>query len=467
MTGAGSSKVYSLSDLGRSLNAVVQKNYPGKYWVKAEIARLNYYPKSGHCYPELVEKENGQVKAQMRGHVWANDFQSIEKAFVHATGEQIKDGMNLLFKVSVSFHAVYGISLQIHEVDPSYSLGQMALEKIQTIDRLKKEQVFQLNKQMKLPLLPGRLAVVSVETSKGYHDFCNILAADKRGYAITYKLFPAILQGENAVLSILAQLQLVEQQRDDFDLVLIIRGGGGDIGLNCYDNYNMASRVARFPLPVITGIGHSTNETVTELVAWRNKITPTDVAYFILEQFASFEQRLLLNRQRLLMKTKELVGLKQATLQKMSIHLKHLAASNMQVQNALIEQHSYKLKVVSQAFIQTQMRRMQNVAEGICSQSQWVQDVNTRKLEELSGLIRQHSKSMLEREKSKLDLFREKIFLLDPMHILQRGYGMVFKNDILLKSVQDVIQGDELNTRILDGEISSIVKSVTKSNDGR
>ena len=284
-------KIFTLTDLGKSLRSVIEKAYSATYWVKAEIARLNYYPRSGHCYPELVDKTGNVVQAQMRATLWAADFSRINKAFMDLAGEPLREGMSILFRASVTFHPVHGLSLQIWDIEPGFTLGEMALEKARAIEKLRSEGIFDANKKTLMPLLPKRLAVISVETSKGYHDFTNILQAHKERYAIWWHLFPSVLQGDKAVEGIISQLRIIRKLVSRFHMVAIIRGGGGDIGLNCYDNYALGKEIAMFPLPVITGIGHSTNETLAEMVAWQNKITPTDVAYFILDRFENFFHR--------------------------------------------------------------------------------------------------------------------------------------------------------------------------------
>lgn len=284
-------RIYTLSDLGKSLRSVIEKSYSSTYWIKAEIAKLNFYPRSGHCYPELVHKVSNVVQAQFRSTIWASDFSAINRQFLKITGESLKEGMDILFRASVTFHPLYGLSLQIWEIEPSYTLGHMAAEKENTIRRLKKEGIFNQNKKQYMPLLPKKIAVISVETSKGYSDFINILNAHFQRYPTWHYLFPSVLQGDKAIEGIISQLRIIKKVTSHFDMVAIIRGGGGDIGLNCYDDYGLAREIAIFPLPVVTGIGHSTNETVVQMVAYSNKITPTDVGYFIIGCMQDFETR--------------------------------------------------------------------------------------------------------------------------------------------------------------------------------
>ncbi|NLF43859.1 MAG: exodeoxyribonuclease VII large subunit, partial [Bacteroidales bacterium] len=321
-----------------------------------------------------------------------------------------------LFYVSVQIHAVHGLALRVHDIDPSYTLGLMALEKQQVLEKLKHEGVFNLNRKLHLALLPSRLAVISVETSKGYHDFLNIIRADKRNFSIYPKLFPAILQGENAVRSILSQFQAIEENQSEFDLVLIIRGGGGDIGLNCYDNYQLASRIASFPLPVITGIGHSTNETITEMVAWANKITPTDVAYFLINRFATFESGLNRLSQRLVSLTNERLRYLKKDLDYLAQRLALSSGNELRFQNDCLDRLKNGLAKYSEEYIKSQISR-------------------------------------LEVDKMRLDL-------LDPILVIKRGFTITLKNGIPIASVSDIEVGDEIESRTVDGVLFSTINNV-------
>ena len=285
MAASPQSSVFTLLDIGRSLQRMISTHYSKPYWIKTEIAKLNAYTKSGHCYPDLVEKQNGEVLAQMRATIWNTTFKTISKQFEDVTKQRISEGMTVLLLAKVNYHPNYGFSLNIIDIDPSFTLGEMAKEKQESLKRLKAEGILNLNKSLTYPKIPKRIAVISVETSKGYQDFINIIRKSFSHFSIEIELFSALLQGDKAITSISGALDKIKARQDDFDVVTIIRGGGGDVGLSCYDSFVLASKVARFPLPIISGIGHSTNETLVESVTYANKITPTDVAYFFINAF--------------------------------------------------------------------------------------------------------------------------------------------------------------------------------------
>ena len=208
--------------------------------------------------------------------------------FLKVLHEPLKNGIYILFSAKISFHALHGLSLRILDIDPSFSLGELEKEKQETIEKIRKEGIFNSNKSLKLALLPKRIAIISAQTSKGYSDFLNVIDGNTWGYQFFQILFPAHLQGENAVESIMNQLIRIKKVKHHFDAVAIIRGGGGDIGLTCYNNYELSKAIALFPIPVLTGIGHSTNETVAEMVAFKNAITPTELADFLIQKFHNF-----------------------------------------------------------------------------------------------------------------------------------------------------------------------------------
>lgn len=276
-------KIYSLRDVSESICNVIAQNYTKDFYVVAEISKLNYYPHSGHCYPDLVERHNNIIQAQIRSIIWSKDYERITQKFKEITGNHLTDGLKILCLATLSYHPNHGLSLTIKDIIPEFSLGETVKEKEKTIKRLKDEHLFDLNKQKDLPLFPKRMAIISVSTSKGYHDYMQMMKPYEEKYHLLQPLFPALLQGDGAVSSIMKQLDIIRTYSTFFDLVLILRGGGGDIGLNCYDHYDLAKSVASFPIPVITGIGHATNQTVVDMVAKHSGITPTDTAHFIIQ----------------------------------------------------------------------------------------------------------------------------------------------------------------------------------------
>ncbi|MDI3479606.1 MAG: exodeoxyribonuclease large subunit [Rikenellaceae bacterium] len=284
----------TLKQLSNQITTIINQNFTSSYWVLMDIQKINLY-RTGHAYPELVEKDErtNKIVAQMRGIIWSNDFLAIQRKFMQVMGTEMKDGIRVLAKCLVTYHPVYGLSLRILDIDTTYSQGILEQERLLTIKKLKEEGIYDANKKIPFPLVPQRIAIISIETSKGFNDFIGVLANNDYSYKYKYNLFPAILQGEKAIESILEQLRIISIKKDFYDVVVIVRGGGGEIGLTAYNDYSLAKAIVTFPLPVLTGIGHSTNQTVSDMVAHYSAITPTDLGYYIIDKTAEFENNLL------------------------------------------------------------------------------------------------------------------------------------------------------------------------------
>ncbi len=433
--------IFSLSELAASIQKTLTERYTSSYWIKAEMNKLNHYPQSGHCYPDLVEKSNGKIVAEIRSTIWKDDFQRINENFLNVLREPLKSGIKILFNAKISFHPVYGLSLRILEIDPSWSLGELEKEKLQTVGKLRAEGIFNTNRSLKMALLPGRIAIISVQTSKGYADFCKITDTNEWGYLFFHMLFPALLQGENAVPSILLQMEQIQKVKHHFDAVAIIRGGGGDVGLTCYNNYDLARAIALFPLPVLTGIGHSTNETVAEMVAFKNAITPTELADFLIQKFHNFAipvhkaletivarfSRMFQDERGKMLNTVRYFN---------TVTLSQLARSNNEVQQefkALHQQSAYLIKKNRDGAF--------NQRGNLVAQT--LNFINGRMIE-ITGL-------------------EKNVQLLDPVNVLRRGFSITMVEGKVLKAVGEVKKGAALKTILPDGHIISAVHSIKKS----
>lgn len=436
---------------------MISTHYKGSFWIKAEIAKLNYYPKSGHCFPDLVEKKDGSIIAEMRSTIWRIQYQRINKAFIETLQTPLKEGMSVLLKGKLDYHQSFGFSIQISHIDPSFTLGEMASEKQKCILSLKKEGFFYQNKQLPFPDLPKRLAIISYNTSKGYQDFQEIIHKFSEKYAVHYQLFPSLLQGDKAVETMLSELDQIETRVDKFDLVLIIRGGGGDVGMNCYDNYKLAKRVATFPLPVLTGIGHSTNETVVEMVAHKNCITPTDLAYEILQHFKAKD---------------ELLQQAEEQLKRLSLaFLQRKVVKNQNLQHRLVQQSKMLLKMQSTAvnlknealnkqltlYVQRKSNQLEDATAILGKYPNQLLNTENRNLSDVKNTLKVLTKELFAKQSQHLFVVETKVDLLSPERIFKRGFSITTKNGIPLKSVDEVTSGDQLKTIFIDGSVSSKV----------
>lgn len=283
-------KQYSLSELCGWIQAMVENDLPDRYWVRAEIASMSV---RGHCYMELVEKaENGILAAKVRATCWSNVYSLLSAYFAQETGQVLHAGLQVLLQVSVTFHAVYGLSLNVLNIDPTYTLGDLAKQRQATIRQLTEDGVMELQRALPVPSLVRRVAVISSADAAGYGDFCDQLLHNRFGYAFHTQLYPAVMQGDTAAKSIIQALTSIAEQEEEWDVVVIIRGGGATTDLSCFDDYMLASHCAQFPLPIIAGIGHTRDVSVVDMVVHSSVKTPTAAAEWLIERVAKQVERL-------------------------------------------------------------------------------------------------------------------------------------------------------------------------------
>ena len=299
--------IYTLQQLLSQVKGALDAAFPLSVWVKAEIQSLSVN-RSGHCYIDLIEKNmlTGALLAQARAIIWSSRYKSLAVRFSSEAGRNLEEGINILALVTVNYSELYGLSLVIEDIDPAFTAGEAFLERQRTIARLTEEGMMDLNAQLELPELPRRLAVISAETAAGYGDFMEHLHNNPYGFKFISELFPAPLQGNEAPAGIIAALGLIADRKDDFDAVLILRGGGSATDLACFDNYELALNIAQFPLPVLTAIGHERDVHIADMVAFEHLKTPTALADFFVDIFATedYQVQTLAGRLSLAVRTK-------------------------------------------------------------------------------------------------------------------------------------------------------------------
>ena len=458
-------KVFSLFEVANSIRKTLAERYTSSFWIKADMNKINIYAQSGHCFPELVEKKDGRVVAELKALLWRDDYNRINKEFIEVLHEPLKDGITMLFSARIQFDPVFGLNLRITEIDPWYSLGELEKEKHLSISRLQKEGIFEANRNLSFPLLPKRIAIISVESSKGYSDFMKVLNENSWDYNFFHMLFPAFLQGDKAVPSILYQLNRIKKVIAHFDVVAIIRGGGGDIGLTCYNNFDLAKAIALYPLPVITGIGHSTNETVSEMVAYKNAITPTELADFLLQRYHEFTVPLQEAENTLIEKTNRLIREQRSSLFNVGRYLKS-------VTKGMLSNYKNELAYKSKSLIQNSRNSVSGQVVAITHlkkqisgstlnlislNNQILMDKKSKLSDNARNLFRNHNKEVLNIEKI--------VNIMSPVHVLKRGYSITTVNGTLVKNINEVKKGDRIITILTDGSISSTITSSKKSPD--
>lgn len=451
-------RAFTLGEVAASIQQTLAKRYTSAFWVKAEMNKLNHYSHSGHCYPELVEKKNGKITTQLKSVIWKTDFERINKKFIKVLKEPLKDGIQILFLASIQFEPLYGLSLRISDVDPVFSLGELEREKFETIERLQREQLFDRNKNLSLALLPKRIAIISVESSKGYADFLKIIDENPWGYKFFHQLFPALLQGDKSIPSIIYQLSRIEKVKKHFDVVAIVRGGGGDVGLSSFNNYELSRTIAEFPIPVLSGIGHSTNETVSELVSYKYAITPTELADFLIQQFHNFAIPLQKAREKV-------IDIAQRTLSDQKVGLASTMKFFRSVTKNKIFENQSKLNYLSRSISQQSSFIFKRNREVLSTATSSVKAGSVGFLNTLRNVLSTHEtvirkdlQTTFQFQKINLQNLEKNISLMSPENVLNRGYTITLLNGKSVSGLSQLKEGDRLVTITKNNEIESEVK---------
>ena len=405
----------SLYELNGLVKRSIRSCLPDTYWVQAELSdvRSNY---SGHCYLEFVQKDAGgnNLIAKARGTIWSNIYKMLKPYFEQETGQAFVSGIKVLVQVSVEFHELYGYSLTVLDIDPTYTVGDMVRKRREILRQLEEEGVIDLNKELEMPLLPQRVAVISSATAAGYGDFCNQLMNNPRGYGFRTELFPAIMQGERVEESIISALEAIFARIDEFDVVIIIRGGGATSDLSGFDTYELAAHCAQFPLPIITGIGHERDDTVLDMVAHTRVKTPTAAAEYLIARMNQCAD----------------------ALDEMSSRLQQ------GVRNRLLWEH----------------RRMESLKQRIPS-SVYKRIADAKyDLFSMQRDLQMASRQFLSMKKHRLELLQQRLNDALPEKQLARGYSITLKDGKAVKDASLLKEGDTLITLLHHGKVESVIR---------
>lgn len=436
---------YSLRQVVQSIRTTIEQKYSGTYWVKAEMHKLNRYP-SGHCFPELLEKVDGKIVAEMRGNIWAHNFEKINRKFIEVVKEPLKEDTTLLLLTKVSFHETYGLSLQILDIDPNYTLGELQKEKRETLDKLQKLGVLNANQSIPFPILPKRIAIISGDSSKGLSDFMKVLDENIKGYQFFTMLFPAYLQGDHAADSIRNALTKIIKVRDYFDVVVLVRGGGGEIGMSCFNNFELCRDIALFPLPILTGIGHSTNFTVAEMIANKSAITPTELGGVFITSFDIINSEIDEAIVSILARTQEILDRSNKELEISMMDFRYNAVKHVGLSNKELSKLSYgvlsSVRIVQLNSKNCLHRTFQNIEHQV---DIVLKEQNKEIFDGQKALIRLFNQTIVDRSRD-LEKTQHVVKLMDPINVLKRGYTMTTINGKLVNKRQ-IRNGDVLETR--------------------
>ncbi len=405
----------SLYELNGLVKRTIRDRMSETYWVQAELSdvRSNY---SGHCYLEFIQKDasGNNLIAKARGTIWNNIYKMLKPYFEQETGQAFASGIKVLVRVSVDFHELYGYSLTVLDIDPTYTVGDMERKRREILRQLEEEGVIDLNKELEMPVLPQRIAVISSATAAGYGDFCNQLSNNPRGYGFYTELFPAIMQGERVEEAIIAALDAIYARLEAFDVVVIIRGGGATSDLSGFDTYELAANCAQFPLPIITGIGHERDDTVIDLIAHTRVKTPTAAAAFLI-----------------------------ACMDQVADRLDNLSFRLQQgVRNRLLWEHR-RIEGLKQRIPSAVYKRISDAKYGLLAANRDLQMA---------------TRQFLSMKKHRLELLQQRLNDALPEKQLARGYSITLKNGKAVKDASALKEGDTLVTLLYKGKVESVIK---------
>ncbi|MBS5409702.1 MAG: exodeoxyribonuclease VII large subunit [Bacteroides thetaiotaomicron] len=401
------------------LNALVRRSLeqclPDEYWIQAELSDVRSNT-TGHCYLEFVQKDprSNNLVAKARGMIWSNIYRLLKPYFEETTGQLFTSGIKVLVKVTVQFHELYGYSLTVLDIDPAYTLGDMARRRREILMQLEEEGVLTLNKELEMPILPQRIAVISSATAAGYGDFCHQLQHNPGGFFFYTELFPALMQGNQVEESVLAALDRINDRVNEFDVVVIIRGGGATSDLSGFDTYLLAAACAQFPLPVITGIGHERDDTVLDSVAHTRVKTPTAAAELLIHRITESAD-----------------------------HLEELSARLQQGAYALLEQEGRRLEMIQTRIPNLVHRKLTDARFALLAAGKD---------------LAQATQTLLSRHRHRLELLQQRVADASPGKLLSRGYSITLKDGKAVTDAASLNPGDQLVTRLAKGSFTSEVR---------
>lgn len=456
----------SLTELQLIIKDSLYMALPDMYWVIAEISEIkeNY---AGHCYLELTEKhpDEKNVRARVKAVIWSKRYNFLKSFFENITGESLKEGMKILVRAKVEYHELYGLSLIISDIDPSFTIGEMAMKKKDIIRRLEEEGVFQMNKEISFPVVPQRVAIVSSSTAAGYSDFIRQLNDNSYGYAFYTALFETVMQGTETEQSVINALDRIADCEEMFDIVAILRGGGSQSDLSWFDSYNIAFHVTQFPIPVITGIGHEKDLSVTDMVASRSLKTPTAVADYIVSCVAEFE--MFLNQ--------------------LSNEISDITSTIIEEQKSRIESFRMNLIPVAKLLISGQKERVSGNIIGLINYGKkLISDANTipadqrsrlvslsnsfavsrlSSVERLKAGLKSSTVTLIDKNKTKITGQLTSLNMLDPRNVLKRGFSVTTINNTVLRSISQLKGEEYIETMVYDGKFRSKVIKRQSSED--
>ncbi len=458
-----SPKHISLYDLQALIRKGIDAAHPLPYWVVGEVSEIKEN-RSGHCYLELVEKggDNAVPRAQARAVIWRSQWAMISPYFRGVTGKDLTAGLKILVRVSVTYHELYGLSLQITDIEPSYTLGDLAAQRRETVERLQKEGVFEMNRECELPAVIQRLAVISSSQAAGFRDFHRELFENEFGYTFNVDLYEAFMQGHGAENSIIGALDSIAENLEAYDALVIIRGGGSQSDLGAFDSYRLCSHLAQFPLPVVTGIGHDKDQSVADLIARVAMKTPTAVAGFFVDYNRQFEDRLQVLGDEVASLVRETLSGERERLVLISHAMGRLVSGLLHGHGRRLDEMQGRLRHNARLSLEERRGRLALLASTITHVPKRRLGEETLRLTSIGQRITDTTRQFLAGKHRELALWEEVVEARRPERILQMGYAVVRSGDRIVKSVDAVEVGEGLQVQLCDGVLETEVRSASR-----
>lgn len=451
---------FSLFELNKLVKETIARSLPESYWVIAEISEINEHT-SGHCYLELIQKDefSDNIKAKARANIWSYTYRMLKPYFETTTNRPLARGMKILVNAQVVFHELYGYSLNIVDIEPSFTMGDIELKKRETISKLIADGIMEMNKELELPLLPKRIAIISSPNAAGFQDFINQLTYNQYGYRFSHELFPSTMQGDDAEKSIIKALSNIHNSIEHFDAVTIVRGGGAQTDLSCFDSYMLASEIAQYPLPVITGIGHDKDVSVVDMVAHTSQKTPTAVAEFLISKFVEAETRAVDLAEQTKELSAQIISNEIEGINNIQLKFQYYSANS-------ILRSSQKLQLLTNTIPHIASKRIENSKDKLhMNQAKII--ITTKSLLNSQNIfitnnstkIRTVVPQVIESEKARQKYWEQTIHNLNPDTIIEKGFSLTYINGKILKSNDEISIGDVIVTKLKKGKVySNIVK---------
>ena len=423
----------TLFELNSLVSEVLENAMPRQYWVEAELSDVN--ERRGHLFAELIEKDedSNTPVARASAKCWASTWYSLKRTFERITGEQLRTGMKVLLKVYVQFHPAYGFSWIITDIDPTFTLGDLAKRRMEIIAQLKAEGIFDMQKQLSLPMFCQHIAVISSATAAGYGDFCNHLHNNPYGFFFKTTLFHAVMQGEQIESSVIDALNRIFDAHEEYDCVVIIRGGGATSDMSGFDTLDLAENVANFPLPIITGIGHDRDECILDMISFHRVKTPTAAADFLLSHLDNTSR----------------------TIDNLADRMVRSVARYLETERVRMKGISSKIPILFSMVKANKTNRIELLSKRIENALRQKTEQENHRMQMLQHTIEVAVRLAIEKERHRLSLLAQKGLSLDPEIILKRGYSITLSGGKVVTDASKVIKGEILETKLANGTVLS------------